>query len=117
MNATPDDEDPPALSDPSRGIGTYRVVRALCASPLLIPCFWAAASVAQSFSSRLSDLFAVAAFVTIMLSGPLLLAGVVIGVIAGARGRLADDVNRRMWRLMAVVAAVFVLAWLNAPRF
>ena len=100
-----------APADPLKGIAIYRLVRAMCASVLLIPIFGITAAFARPLSFQLEEFLAGASYLSILVTPLIVVAGVVIGIVAGIRDQLSDEVDRKMWRLLGAVAGVFALLY------
>ena len=93
--------------DPLKGIGTYRLVRALCLSPLLAY----AALLLLMAGAPLGDFLYIVMLVSAVVTPFLALAGLVIAIVAGVRDKLSPTVNDKMWRLVLIAIGGYVLLY------
>ena len=94
-----------------QGLGTYRLVRALCVPVFFIPILYLLFAAVQPFSEQASGLLFVL-FMFVAICSPLLaVVGLVVCLIAGSRGRLSDAVDRKMWRLFLITLGMLVVMY------
>ena len=77
-----------------------------------IPIFYLLFAAFYPFSERVGGLFFVL-FLVVGICSPLLaLAGLVVCLIAGSRGKLSDAVDRKMWRLFLLTLGTLIVLYL-----
>jgi hypothetical protein len=105
--------DSPSAQSPaeSQGLGTYRVVRALCVPLFFVPILYVLFTAVARFSEQAAGPLFVLFMIVGICSPVLAVVGLIVGVIAGSRGRLSDAVNRKMWRLCLATLGLLVVLY------